>query len=119
MHETESFPYFIWEQHVGSKIVPDKFKTYTAGHKGEYRTEFGLGSDISVTVASQGSGKVLVDGMTLPSTNYTGKFFAGNDLLLTAVPSAGSTFTGWTDGNADNPRLVSPEDGDKFTAKFQ
>ena len=93
--------------------------TRTSTIRSEYRTEFGLGSDISVTVASQGSGKVLVDGMTLPSTNYTGKFFAGNDLLLTAVPSAGSTFTGWTDGNADNPRLVSPEDGDKFTAKFQ
>jgi hypothetical protein len=40
LQETESFPYFIWEQHVGSKIVPDKFKLYTAGHKGEYRTEF-------------------------------------------------------------------------------
>ena len=40
LHETESFPYFIWEQHVGSKIVPEKFKAYTAGLKGEYRTEF-------------------------------------------------------------------------------
>jgi hypothetical protein len=25
---------------VGSKIVPDKFKAYTSGLKGEYRTEF-------------------------------------------------------------------------------
>ena len=40
LHETESFPYFIWEQHVGSKIVPEKFKSYTSGLKGEYRTEF-------------------------------------------------------------------------------
>ena len=40
LHETESFPYFIWEQHVGSKIVPEKFKGYTSGLKGEYRTEF-------------------------------------------------------------------------------
>jgi hypothetical protein len=40
LQESESFPYFIWEQHVGSKIVPEKFKGYTAGHKGEYRTEF-------------------------------------------------------------------------------
>ena len=62
---------------------------------------------------------MLVDGMRLPSTNYTGKFFAGNDMLLTAVPAAGATFTGWNDKNTDNPRLVSPKDGDKFTAQFK
>ncbi len=91
----------------------------TRGTREEYREEFGLGADISVTIASSGNGKVLVDGMTLPSTNYTGKFFAGNDMLLEAVSAAGATFTGWIDGNTDNPRLVSPKDGDKFTAKFQ
>ena len=93
--------------------------TRTSTVRSEYRTEFGLGSDISVTIASQGSGKVLVDGMTLPSTNYTGKFFGGNDMLLEAVASGTAMFTGWTDGNTQNPRLVSPKDGDKFTAKFQ
>jgi hypothetical protein len=67
----------------------------------------------------EASGKVLVDGMTLPSTNYTGKFFGGNDMLLEAVASGTAMFTGWTDGNTQNPRLVSPKDGDKFTAKFQ
>ena len=93
--------------------------TRTATIRGEYRTEFGLGEDISVTIGVQGSGKVLVDDMQLPSTNYTGTFFAGNKIQLTAVASAGATFTGWTDGVKSNPRLVSPEDGDKFTAKFQ
>ena len=94
-------------------------QTRTQGTREEYRTEFGLGDDISVTIASSGNGIVLVDGMRLPSANYTGKFFAGNDMLLEAVASGTSTFTGWTDGNTDNPRLVSPKDGDKFTAKFQ
>ena len=93
--------------------------TRTQATREEYREEFGLGSDISVTIGVQGSGRVLVDGMNLPSTNYTGKFFAGNDILLTAVPAAGATFTGWTDGVKKNPRLVSPEDGDGFTARFQ
>ncbi len=93
--------------------------TRTSAIRSEYRSEFKLGSDISVTIASQGSGKVLVDGMTLPSTNYTGKFFGGNDMLLEAVASGTAMFTGWTDGNTQNPRLVSPKDGDKFTAKFQ
>ena len=93
--------------------------TRTATVRDEYRTEFDLGSDISVTIASQGSGKVLVDGMTLPSTNYTGMFFEGNDMLLEAVPSGTAVFKGWTDGVKANPRLVSPEDGDEFTAIFQ
>ena len=93
--------------------------TRTSTVRSEYRSEFDLGSDISVTIASQGSGKVLVDGMMLPSTNYTGKFFAGNDMLLEAVASGNSMFTGWTDGNKENPRRVSPEDGDAFIAKFQ
>lgn len=94
--------------------------TRTGTIRSEYRTEFGLGEDIDVTIKAKGNGKVLVDGMQLPSTNYTGKFFAGNGMLLTAVPAAGATFTGWSDGkNTDNPRLVSPEDGDTFTANFQ
>ena len=94
-------------------------KTRTQGTREEYREEFGLGSDISVTISAQGSGRVLVDGMKLPAANYTGTFFAGNDMLLTAVASAGATFVGWSDGKTNNPRLVSPKDGDKFTANFR
>ena len=37
---------------------------------------------------------------------------------LKAVPDDGATFTGWSDGVNDNPRIVSPKDGDTFTAKF-
>ena len=40
LHETESFPYYIWEQHVNSNIIPEKYKAYTAGHKAEYDTQF-------------------------------------------------------------------------------
>lgn len=100
-----------------------KLKSYastrTAAVRKEYRLEFNLGEDISVTIGSTGNGNVLLDGMKLPSTNYTGLFFAGNDMLLTATPTGGSAFDGWTDGNMDNPRLVSPVDGSKFIAKFK
>lgn len=93
--------------------------TRTKTIRNEYRDEFDLGSDISVTIASQGNGKVLLDGMTLPSTNYTGNFFEGNDMLLEAVPSGTSVFVGWTDGKTENPRPVTPKNKDTFTAKFQ
>lgn len=85
----------------------------------EFAKEFGLESDIKVTIAASGNGSVLLDGMKLPSTNYTGTFFGGNDMLLQAVPKAGSVFNGWSDGNPDNPRLVSPTDGSKYTANFK
>lgn len=85
----------------------------------EFAKEFGLESDIKVTIAASGNGSVLLDDMKLPSTNYTGTFFGGNDMLLQAVPKAGSVFNGWSDGNPDNPRLVSPTDGSKYTAKFK
>ena len=91
----------------------------TSTVRNEYRTEFRLGVDIAVTIGSTGNGYVLLDGMKLPSTNYTGKFFYGNDMLLTAIPTGGSTFDGWADGNKDNPRLVSPSSGDEFIAKFK
>lgn len=40
LQETESFPYFIWEQHVNSKIVDEKFKKYNKGLKAEYQTRY-------------------------------------------------------------------------------
>ena len=93
--------------------------TRTARVRNEYRTEFGLGEDIAVTIASQGLGDVLLDGMKLPNTSYTGNFFAGNAMLLTAVPSEGRVFAGWLDGNVENPRPVLPNNGDSFVAIFK
>jgi hypothetical protein len=87
----------------------------------EYQEEFGLSGTATVTIAASGSGTVLMEGAALPggATSYKGKFFVGNPILLTAVPSAGASFTGWSDGVADNPRLVEPTEGATFTAQFQ
>jgi hypothetical protein len=87
----------------------------------EYEEEFGLSGMASVTIAASGSGTVLMEGAALPNgaTTYKGKFFVGNPILLTAVPGAGASFIGWSDGVADNPRLVEPTEGATFTAKFQ
>lgn len=91
--------------------------------KSEVRKELGLTTDISITIASEGSGSVQMDGMNLPgstttSTNYTGTFFGGNKMELLAVPAAGGIFKGWSDGNTDNPRIVTPAAGSKYVAKF-
>lgn len=86
----------------------------------DYREEFNLGKDISVSLSVKGDGYITVDGMKVSSTKYTGKFFSGNDLLLKAVPSkSGTVFKKWNDGEKENPRLVSPDNGDSYTAIFE
>ena len=67
----------------------------------QYKSEFSeIGGSVSVTISSD-KGMVLMDGMKLPgttatSTKYTGKFFSGVEMELTAVASGGSVFAGWT-----------------------
>lgn len=53
LKETESFPYYIWEQHVNSKIVPEKFKQYNKGLKAEYETQFEVMIDPKTGVPCQ------------------------------------------------------------------
>lgn len=92
--------------------------------RSEYREEFGLSSDIKVSIASNGSGVVLMDGMNLPgstasSTKYSGTFFGGVQMELTAVPANGAVFTGWSDGSSENPHIVTPTEGMSITATFK
>lgn len=85
----------------------------------EFQQYFGLSNSITVNISASGSGTIEVDGMALPSTNYRGKFFAGNAMQLTAVPGSGAVFTGWADGSTENPRIVNPSEGSSFTANFK
>lgn len=103
---------------TGATLISYAF-TRTDVVRDEYRDEFGLGEDIMVTISAKGNGRVLLDGMKLPNTIYTGKFFEGNDMLLSAAPVDGGVFLEWSDGNRDNPRLVSPQNGSIYTAIFK
>ena len=90
----------------------------------QYKSEFGLGEMVNMTISSNGNGSVLMEGMNLPgstatSTKYTGKFFSGNQMEVTAVPSNGAVFTGWSDGSTDNPHLVNITEGQTITANFK
>ena len=93
----------------------------------EYRGEFdGLGDMVTVKIASSGKGVVLMEGMKLPgstadATNYSGKFFNGLQMELTAVPAAGAVFKGWSDDASitEKTRLVTITEGLSITAKFE
>ena len=86
----------------------------------EIQEEFGVGSLVSVSItATEGKGSVLMDGMSLPGGSYKGKLFAGNVVVLTAVPEAGAVFDGWSDGVAEPARVATVEEGLTLQAKFK
>lgn len=93
----------------------------------EYKSEFGLGDMVSVTIASTGKGSVLMEGMKLPgstatSTNYSGKFFSGVQMELVAVPAVGSVFNGWTGcepvAGSQDRCIATIAGGQSITANF-
>ena len=108
---------FTWDP-TGDKLIAYA-KNRSEKIKQEMVSRFNLQNEVSVTIAASGNGKILVDGMNLPSKNYQGKFFSNNELQLTAIAEGGAVFTGWSDGNTDNPRLVQPSAGQTFTAVFK
>lgn len=75
LQETESFPYFIWEQHVNSNIVPEKFKSYYEGLKAEYQTQFEVMMDPTTGIPCQEREvKVGTHTMVNPVTKDTATF---------------------------------------------
>ena len=86
----------------------------------QYKSKFGLGDMVSMTIAASGNGYVLMEGMKLPGNGtYSGKFFGGNTMELTAVPTNGAVFTGWSDGATENPHTVSIAEGLSVSANFK
>lgn len=75
LQETESFPYFIWEQHVNSKIVDAKYMKYKTGLKAEYKTSYELMIDPTTGVPClEHETKVGTHTMVNPETRDTTTF---------------------------------------------
>ena len=85
----------------------------------EMQQYFGLQGEATVSINVSGSGTVLVDGMKLPKSNYSGKFFSGMEMEVTAVPSNGAIFAGWSDGQTQNPRKFQINGQTNITAQFK
>lgn len=75
LKETESFPYFIWEQHVNTKIVDEKFKKYNKGLKAEYQTRYEVMLDPKTGIPClEHETKVGTHTMVNPATGDTATF---------------------------------------------
>ena len=80
---------------------------------------FGLSGEANVSINVSGNGSVLVEGMKLPKMPYQGKFFSGMEMEVTAVPSNGAVFAGWSDGQTQNPRKFQINGQTTITAQFK
>ena len=61
---------------------------------------------------------VLSANDTMGTVSGSGTFDNGDEITILANPHAGYKFTGWTDGNMDNPRSVIVNSDSTFIATF-
>ena len=108
---------FTWDPTGNSLVAYARNRSETS--RQEMADRFDLQNEVNVTITASGSGIIKVDGMKLPSTNYQGKFFAGVQMQLEALPATGRIFAGWSDGSTENPRLVEIGDNANYTAVFK
>ncbi len=80
---------------------------------------FSLGSPVEMTLASQGSGTILVDGLALDQSSMRLTFYTGVPVTLTAQAKSGAVFTGWSDGVTDVTRKVNPGEVTSLSAVFR
>ena len=79
--EKESFPYYIWEQHVNSKIGTEKFQAYHTGLKAEYETAYWVTLDPETGVPCQEREvKAGIHTMVNPKTGDTATFKSNTTL---------------------------------------
>ena len=85
----------------------------------EMKSYFTLGETVQVTLAVQGSGKILVHNLPLDKSSMTVNFFRDMPVTVTAEPAGGAVFAGWSDGNSNATRTFNPGELTTLTATFR
>ena len=85
----------------------------------ELREYFELGKSAPVTLSVTGPGRILVHGLGVDVASLTVPFFEGTPVLLSAEPTAGGVWAGWSDGVMEQARYVSPGEVETLTAVFK
>ena len=85
----------------------------------EMKSYFTLGETVQVTLAVQGSGKILVHNLPLDKSSMTVNFFRDMPVTVTAEPAGGAVFAGWSDGNSNASRTFNPGELTTLTATFR
>jgi hypothetical protein len=85
------------------------------GMRKTYSDFFGLESSARLTITARGSGTIDVDGISVSTFPFTGFYFKGNPVLLTAA----DPFKQWSDGMTEKQRLLELSGDTVIEAVFQ
>lgn len=85
----------------------------------ELREYFKLGAATEMTLSASGPGTVAVHGLKLDVPTLTIPFFAGTPVTITAEPSEGGVWAGWSDGVLEQTRTVLPGEITTLIAIFK
>jgi len=102
--ETYGYHFTQW-----SDGVTDNPRTITVQNSATYTAQFAINSYI-LTVQSSNP--------AIGTTSGGGSYNYLTPVNITAIPNNGYHFTQWSDGNTDNPRLVSVTQNATYTAQF-
>jgi Divergent InlB B-repeat domain/NHL repeat len=110
---------FNYPHGVATDSSGDVYVADSADERIEEFSAAGASSTLSVSLAGTGKGSVSGSGISCPNTcanNYAG----GTVVTLTALPSAGSTFTGWSGGGCTGTGtcVVTMSSDQSVTATF-
>jgi len=89
--------------------VTDNPRTITVQNNATYTAQFAINSYI-LTVQSSNP--------AIGTTSGGGSYNYMTPVNITAIPNVGYHFTQWSDGNTDNPRLVTVVQNATYTAQF-
>lgn len=85
----------------------------------ELREYFKLGAATEMTLSASGPGTVAVHELKLDVPTLTIPFFASTPVTITAEPSEGGVWTGWSDGVLEQTRTVFPGEITTLIAIFK
>ena len=85
-------------------------RTVTVNSNATYTAEFRAAERYTVTVESANP--------SMGEAYGGGTFFEGAVTEISAIPNTGYVFTGWNDGNTQNPRTVTVTSNATYTANF-
>ncbi len=87
----------------------DNPRSVTVTEDATFTAEFAAIMFTITTAVNDASGGTVTEG---------GEYQEGTELTLTATANEGYAFTGWSDGNQDNPRTITVTENATFTAEF-
>ena len=85
----------------------------------ELREYFELRSPIALSLSVSGPGVINVHGLKIDSYPLTVNFFEGTPVQISAEPTAGGIWAGWSDGVMEQTRFVNPGETERLTAVFK